>query len=236
MTMTMNSTRFTLPLRTLNRTVSPQSRILLPPSPSPATATTLLLHQTRHHTTTPKFAQSSIWHSLIPKSLRNRNAKQTRPYTPKSKEWNPASFYIIIFILIGSQAIRMIALKNDYAAYTRSTDAKIRLMREVIEKVNAGEKVDVEKLLGTEDQGKEREWEDVLREIEAEDSLWHRKNAARAGQEQEQEQQMQEEEEKKKKKQKALEESSKDSVVPAEGPAGADLPADSAAKKKLNFF
>jgi hypothetical protein len=38
----------------------------------------------------------------------------------------------------------MIALKNEYKAYTRSTDAKIRLLREVIEKVKAGEVVDEE--------------------------------------------------------------------------------------------
>ena len=50
---------------------------------------------------------------MIPKFIRNRGARETKPYKPKSKEWNPASFYIIIFILIGSQAIRMIALKND---------------------------------------------------------------------------------------------------------------------------
>lgn len=97
---------------------------------------------------------------MIPKFIRNRGSKETKPYKPKSKEWNPASFYIIIFILIGSQAIRMIALKNEYAAYTRSTDAKIRLLREVIERVNNGEKVDVEKLLGTGDEAKEREWEE----------------------------------------------------------------------------
>lgn len=54
----------------------------------------------------------------------------------------------------------MIALKNDYAAYTRTTDAKILLLREIIEKVKAGEKVDVERLLGTGDEAKEREWEE----------------------------------------------------------------------------
>lgn len=97
---------------------------------------------------------------MIPKFLRNRGAKGAQTDTPKSKEWNPASFYIIIFVLIGSQAIRMIALKNDYAAYTRTTDAKILLLREIIEKVKAGEKVDVERLLGTGDEAKEREWEE----------------------------------------------------------------------------
>lgn len=54
----------------------------------------------------------------------------------------------------------MIVLKNDYAAYSRTTDAKIELLREVIEKIKKGEKVDVERLLGTGDEAKEREWEE----------------------------------------------------------------------------
>ncbi|GLA34042.1 hypothetical protein AnigIFM63309_004069 [Aspergillus niger] len=174
----------------------------------------------------PRFAQTSIWTSMIPKFIRNRGAKETKPYKPKSKEWNPASFYIIIFILIGSQAIRMIALKNDYAAYTRSTDAKIRLLREVIEKVNNGEKVDVEKLLGTGDEAKEREWEEVLREIEAEDSLWHRKAAASEAQQEQVEEP----------KQSIMKSIIKEPAVPAEGPGDQGLPADSPSKKKLNFF
>lgn len=82
---------------------------------------------------------------MIPRFIRDRKARDAR----KSEEWNPATFYIIIFILIGSQAIRMLLLKNDWKAYTRSTDAKIGLLREVIERVKRGEQVDVEKLLGT---------------------------------------------------------------------------------------
>lgn len=93
---------------------------------------------------------------MIPRFIRDRKARDAR----KSEEWNPATFYIIIFILIGSQAIRMLLLKNDWKAYTRSTDAKIGLLREVIERVKRGEQVDVEKLLGTGDMGKEREWEE----------------------------------------------------------------------------
>lgn len=107
----------------------------------------------------PKIAQSSTWTLFVPKYLRNRS-RDAKVQASKSKEWNPASFFIIIFILIGSQAIRMIALKNDYAAYTRTTDAKIELLREVIEKIRRGEDVNVEKLLGTGDETKEREWEE----------------------------------------------------------------------------
>jgi len=54
----------------------------------------------------------------------------------------------------------MIALKNDIANFSRRADAKIRLLREVIERVQRGEEVDVERVLGTGDKESEREWED----------------------------------------------------------------------------
>lgn len=56
----------------------------------------------------------------------------------------------------------MLLLRNEWMSYTRSTDAKIGLLREIIEKVKRGEKVDVEKILGTGDMGKEREWEEGM--------------------------------------------------------------------------
>ncbi|KAH8423606.1 DUF5321 domain-containing protein [Aspergillus melleus] len=175
----------------------------------------------------PRLAQRSVWTSLIPRFLRERSPKDPKSESPKSKEWNPASFYIIIFILIGSQAIRMIALKNDYKAYTRTTDAKILLLREVIERVKNGEEVDVEKLLGTGDAAKEREWDEVLREIEAEDSLWHRKNKDSDKEPEtpsQQESRVQAESE------------HKEPVVPAEGSGLEEPPANSASRRKLNFF
>ncbi|KAK1143882.1 hypothetical protein N8T08_005997 [Aspergillus melleus] len=175
----------------------------------------------------PRLAQRSVWTSLIPRFLRERSPKDPKSASPKSKEWNPASFYIIIFILIGSQAIRMIALKNDYKAYTRTTDAKILLLREVIERVKNGEEVDVEKLLGTGDAAKEREWDEVLREIEAEDSLWHRKNK---DSDTEQETPSQQE------TRVQAESEHKEPVMPAEGSGIEEPPADSASRRKLNFF
>ncbi|MCJ1336125.1 hypothetical protein MMC09_001401 [Bachmanniomyces sp. S44760] len=90
----------------------------------------------------------------------------------KSKEWNPATFYIAIFLIIGSNAIQMIALRNEFTAFTRRTDAKIGVLNDVLERVQRGEDVDVEKMLGTGDPEQEQEWEDVLREIEEEDHLW----------------------------------------------------------------
>lgn len=56
----------------------------------------------------------------------------------------------------------MIALKNDFAAFSRRADAKIGLLREIIEKIQNGEEVDVEGLLGTGNAQKEREWEEGM--------------------------------------------------------------------------
>lgn len=109
----------------------------------------------------------------------------------------------------------MIALKNEYSAYKRTTDAKIRLLREVIGRVKNGEKVDVERLLGTGDQGKEREWDEILREIEEEDSLWHQKS---------------------KNEELADSARSKDPAMPAEEAANEKPPADGRSRRKANFF
>lgn len=54
----------------------------------------------------------------------------------------------------------MIALRNQTTNFNRNTDAKISLLKEVIGRVQRGEDVDVEGLLGTGDEAKEREWED----------------------------------------------------------------------------
>jgi hypothetical protein len=64
-----------------------------------------------------------------------------------------------MFLLIGSNSIQMITLKNDFANFSRKVDSKIALLREVIERVQKGEDVDVEGLLGGGDPEKELEWE-----------------------------------------------------------------------------
>ncbi|RYP91004.1 hypothetical protein DL770_002834 [Monosporascus sp. CRB-9-2] len=129
---------------------------------------------TRHASSTPTIAQTSFWKSLIPKPLRRRSEQPEEWRTakkPKSKEWNPATFFIIIFLFIGSMSIQMIALKKDFSTFTRRAEVRIGLLREVVEKLQRGEEVDVEKTLGSGDEAKENEWEEVLREIERDDIL-----------------------------------------------------------------
>ncbi|ETI25938.1 hypothetical protein G647_02715 [Cladophialophora carrionii CBS 160.54] len=118
----------------------------------------------------PRLAQPGFWDLIIPKSLRGHF---TRPGSAApEKPTNPATFFIWIYILIGSQAIRIMSLKNEFMAYSRKADVKIQQLREVVEKLQRGEEVDVEKILGTGDETQEREWEEALEELQREDRVW----------------------------------------------------------------
>lgn len=111
-------------------------------------------------------AEPAFWKSLIPKPLRSRPASENAlsKKKPKSNEWNPATFFIIIFLLIGSMSIQMIVLKKDFATFMRQADVRIGLLREVVEKLQRGEKVDVEQVLGTGDPERELQWEEGSRQ------------------------------------------------------------------------
>jgi hypothetical protein len=124
----------------------------------------------RHASSAPTIAQPSFWKSLVPKPMRQwADPKATKK--PQSKEWNPATFFIVIFLFIGSMAIQMIALRRDFNTFTRRAEVRIGLLREVVEKLQRGEEVDVKKTLGTDEDEQEKEWEEVLREIERDDIL-----------------------------------------------------------------
>ena len=78
-------------------------------------------------------------------------------------------------LLIGSNAIQMVSLKTRRLNYNRTTEAKLSLLREVIGKVQKGEDVDVEAMLGTGDPEREKEWEEVMKDLERDVDLWERK-------------------------------------------------------------
>lgn len=122
------------------------------------------LHRFRTYATSmenlPRVVQPSIWHSIIPKAFRSSETSRVPAKPQRTKEWNPATFFICIFLLIGSNAIQMLTLKNEYSTFSRKADAKIRLLRDVLNRVQRGENVDVEKALGTGDEEQEQEWRD----------------------------------------------------------------------------
>ena len=101
---------------------------------------------------------AGFWKSLVPKFLRKENRKELK--ARRSKDWNPATFFIVIFLCIGSMSIQMITLRNSFERHMRQTEVRIGLLREVVEKIQRGETVDVEKALGTGEPKKEADWEE----------------------------------------------------------------------------
>jgi hypothetical protein len=122
----------------------------------------------------PRIVQPSFWASLIPKPLKTRSEQ------PRRKEWNPATPYIILGLLVGSQAIQILWLKQERTHNLRRAEAKIGVLREVIERVQRGEDVSVEAALGTGDAADEREWAEVLKDIQNEEALFQSKKKRKA--------------------------------------------------------
>jgi hypothetical protein len=137
-------------------------------------------HTASQNSHLPRLAQPSIWHSIIPKGLRSKYASSETRKKPK----NPATYFIWIYLLIGSQAIRIMGLKTDFTTFTRRADLKIAQLREVVEKLQKGEDVDVEKVLGTGDEVQEQDWEEALRELQEQDRIWQN-NARKSREERE---------------------------------------------------
>ncbi|KAI5285044.1 hypothetical protein KEM54_000876 [Ascosphaera aggregata] len=121
----------------------------------------------------PRILDPSTYRAIIPKGWRTENASAEHARPTR----NPALFYVIIFLLIGSQAIHLLVLKKERESLERSSDARIRVLKDVIGKLQRGEDVDVKKMLGTGDEKQERSWEDVVREIEEEEEMWRRREA-----------------------------------------------------------
>lgn len=68
--------------------------------------------------------------------------------------------------------MQMIGLRMRFNTSINRADAKISLLKEVIERVQKGEEVNVEGLLGRGDPQQELEWADVLREAENDSELF----------------------------------------------------------------
>ncbi|KAF3040357.1 hypothetical protein E8E12_009397 [Didymella heteroderae] len=163
-------------MRQILRTpASCRSVLTSPPRQTPRQTRTFALQapQTRF-LSTPTILRPSFWSSMIPRPLKGR------PSAPRSREWNPATPFIVLSLLVGSQAIQILWLKQERAHALRKAEAKIGLLREVIERVQNGEDVDVEKVLGTGDERMEKEWHEVLREVKEEEALFQSRKKRRA--------------------------------------------------------
>ena len=134
------------------------------PASRPLATTPILREQSPSHFR-PRITEPSIWRSIVPKFLRNDRSSSppvkssTTATTKPPQNFNPITVYIVLFLLIGSNAINQIGLKNDLQNYKRSTDSKIELLKEVIQRIHRGEDVDVAAALGTGNEEKEQEWE-----------------------------------------------------------------------------
>lgn len=94
----------------------------------------------------------------MPKFLRKEYRQELK--ARRTKEWNPATFFIVIFLCIGSMSIQMITLRNSFERHMRQTEVRIGLLKDVVERIQRGETVDVEKALGTGEPKKEADWEE----------------------------------------------------------------------------
>ncbi|KAK5110941.1 hypothetical protein LTR62_005479 [Meristemomyces frigidus] len=152
------------------------------------TTSTFRFEDVRSESRLPRVATPSFWTSLVPKVFRRTReptivvegegeGEIVAPIVAAPKErrrWNPYTTFIILAVLIGSNAIQLISLRNEMTAFTRQTDAKLELLREVVKKVRRGEINDeeVKRALGTGDPVAEKEWERVVKEVEETNVLW----------------------------------------------------------------
>ena len=124
----------------------------------------------------PSVVTPSFWSSLVPKFLRKATSEEEAAARAKrrsvgAEEKRTGLIFLVLGILVGSNAINIIGLKREMLNFTRQTDAKLDLLREVVERVKRGEDVDVKKALGTGDAEQEKEWEQVIQELERTDML-----------------------------------------------------------------
>ncbi|KAG5954044.1 hypothetical protein E4U58_000221 [Claviceps cyperi] len=106
-------------------------------------------------------ADPAFWKSLIPKPFRKDNRKHGEG--KKSKEWNPATFFINMFILIGSMPIQMIALRKQSKEYDRQSSLKIARLSETLRRLRNGEEADGDEILGGADEAqKDLDWAELL--------------------------------------------------------------------------
>lgn len=125
----------------------------------------------------PRVANPSFWKSLIPRFLRKPTSEEeaadrARKRDAGASERRVGLTFLFLGILVGSNAINIISLRREMLNFSRLTEAKLDVLREVVDSVRRGEDVDVKKALGTGDPEQEKEWAQVMEEVEKTDMLW----------------------------------------------------------------
>lgn len=73
---------------------------------------------------------------------------------------NSNIMFIVLLTILGSQAIHVLSIKQEFNEFETQIDAKISLLRDIIDRIQRGEDVDVSKELGTGVNKQEKEWLD----------------------------------------------------------------------------
>ncbi|KXT02913.1 hypothetical protein AC578_1825 [Pseudocercospora eumusae] len=125
----------------------------------------------------PRIANPSFWKSLVPQFLRRPTseqeaAKRAGTRAAGAEERKTGIIFFVLGIVVGSNAINIISLRREMLNFSRHTDAKLDLLRGVVSRVRNGEEFDVKKALGTGDPEQEKEWAQVMEELEKTDMLW----------------------------------------------------------------
>ncbi|KAK6537839.1 hypothetical protein TWF694_010741 [Orbilia ellipsospora] len=121
----------------------------------------------------PRIFSPSWWSQQLPKGLFKAKPSTT---TTARRKWNPAWGYVLLALFVGSQSLNIIALRQEGVVFLRRADARIRTLREIIEKIQEGEwepdGPEVRKALRLGNQQDDRLWEEILQEVEEEDAKW----------------------------------------------------------------
>ena len=99
-------------------------------------------------------------------------AERARKRGAGAEERRTGIIFLVLGIVVGSNAINIISLRREMLNFSRQTDAKLDLLRGVVSRVRNGEEFDVKKALGTGDPEQEKEWAQVMEELEKTDMLW----------------------------------------------------------------
>ncbi|EMR08487.1 hypothetical protein PNEG_03313 [Pneumocystis murina B123] len=88
------------------------------------------------------------------------------------KSFNSNIIFIVLLIILGSQANNILSIKQEFNEFETQIDAKISHLRDLIDRIQRGENLDISKELGTGIEEKEKEWSKVIEQVINEDDQW----------------------------------------------------------------